>query len=485
MLRNNGRRLPVAAAWGVLILTPFLAVGIVSLIIGKNGFAAVPIWSDELDYWRSVFSWVQYGMRTGYSGIGELPPEVGVLSVHGIGPILLYGGFAYVFGWGYSAILWCNALWVSTGAAALIALVRPKPRAALVIALSMLLYAPFMLYCCTSMTEIANYGLLMLYAGLLHRLHQKVSAPVLIGAVLTVTFMSVYRIIYFVLFLPVVAVACGRKFSWKLVLWLAVTVVVSFLINYFTRMITSPYESGFLYHFLRADFGSAAEMFWFHMLKNLHNYFVLELANFSEVAQRWLYCGAALGCLLGVILSKNKRWLYGLCLALLVMPWAVVILFYETQDWADYRSLAPFLWFVTAWLILNRQKWLPAAWFAGCAAILILLLTGQPEGAFADEYRFDPKPFTADLEELCELIPYDPEAADPFQNTVRTEILELQVMAQLHPGLGVQTGIMYEDNTGKCQWILTRFLRIYVPDFKTVIDNTAGSLYRSTRVLEE
>ena len=45
------------------------------------------------------------------------------------------------------------------------------------------------------------------------------------------------------------------------------------------------------------------------------------------------------------------------------------------------------------------------------------------------------------------------------QNTVRTEILDIQVMAQLHPGLGVQTGIMYEHNTGKSQWILTRFLR--------------------------
>ncbi|MFH1513522.1 MAG: hypothetical protein ABIG45_09240 [Bacillota bacterium] len=485
MLRTGRQRALTAAAWGMLILTPFLAVGIVSLILGKNGFAAMPVWSDELDYWRSVFSWVRYGMHTGYNGIGELPPEIGVLSVHGPGPILLYAWFARAFGWGFSAIILCNALWVSAGAAALVALLRPKARTAVLLSLSMLAYAPFMLYCCTSMTEIANYGLLLLYAGLLYRLHEKLSVPALLFALLTVTFMSVYRILYFLLFLPVVIVAFGKRFSWKLALSVIAVVVFSFFINFFMRKITSPYESGFLYHFLRADFGEAARMFYFHALKNLHNYFVLELANAAEVAQRWLYCGAALFCLLGMIFRKNGRWLYGMCLTLLLLPWAVVILFYETQDWADYRSLAPFLWFVIAWLILQQKKLLPVAYFAGCAAILIMLLTGAPEGAFSDENRFDPKPFSPELQALCEAVPYDPDADDPFLNTVRTEILDIQVMAQLHPGLGVQSGIMYENNTGKSRFILTRFLRITVPGFETVMDNAAGGLYRAAGGLEE
>jgi hypothetical protein len=256
--------------------------------------------------------------------------------------------------------------------------------------------------------------------------------------------------------------------------------VFSFFINFFMRKVTGPYESGFLYHFLRADFAEAARMFWFHAVKNLNGYFVLEMANRSEVAQRWLYCGAAFLCLLGVIFKRDKRWLYGMCLTLLALPWLVVILFYETQDWADYRSLAPFLWFVAAWLLLNKRKFLPIAYFAGCAAILVMLLTGAPEGAFSDENRFNPEPFSADLQTMCEAIPYDPDAADPFENTVRTEIMNIQVMAQLHPGLGVQSGIMYDGNTGRSRWILTRFLRIYVPGFQTVMDTDAGSLYRLT-----
>lgn len=486
MLKTNRSRMATAASWGMLVLTPFLMVGIVSLILGKNGFAAIPIWSDELDYWRSVYSWIHCGMNTGYNGIGELTAEVGTLSVHGIGPILLYAGYAYVFGWGYSSIILCNALWVAAGAAALLALVRPKPRTAVLLSLSMLVYAPFILYCCTSMTELANYGLLMLYAGFLCRLYQKEnSVPMLIGALLTVTFLSVYRIIYFVLYLPVIFVACGRRMNWKTVLWMLAAVVVSFFINLFCSKITSPYASGFLYQFQHALFAEAVRMFWNHMQDSLYNYFVLKMTNVAEVAQRWLYCGVALLCLLGVILKKDSRGLYLLCFLLLLVPWLIVILLYQALDWADYRSLAPFLWFVIAWLLLNRQEALPIAYFAGCAAILIVLLTGAPEGAYADGTRFDPQPFSEDLQALCERITYDPEADDPFENTVRTEILDIQVMAQLDPGLGVETGIMYNDNTGKCRWILTRFLRITVPDFETVLNNKAGALYRSTVDLEE
>ncbi len=485
MASSTGRRALTAAAFATLILTPFLAVGIVSLVLGKNGFAAIPIWSDELDYWRSVYSFVNYGFRTGYIGIGELPPEIGVLSVHGPGPLLLYAWFARLFGWGYSSILLVNALWVSAGAGAFLLLVRPKPRAALFLALSMLVYAPFVLYCCTSMTELANYGLLMLYAGLLYRLREKLTLPVLIGALCAVLFLSVYRILYFLLFVPVAVLACGKKANGKLALWLAAILVVSFLINYCMRLVTSPYESGFLYHFLRADFREAARMFYFHALNNLHAYFMLELANTSEVVQRWLYCGVALLTLLGVIFHKKDRFLYGLCFGLLLLPWAVIILFYETQDWADYRSLAPFLWFVIAWLLLRGQKLVPITYFAGCAAVAAVLFTGAPEGAFADPNRFAPAPFSADLQTLCEAVTYDPDAEDPFQNTVRTEIMDIQVMAQLHPGLGVQSGIMYENNTGKSRWILTRFLRISVPGFETVTDNMAGGLYKKIDGWEE
>ena len=223
----------------------------------------------------ACFRGYTYGMGAGYSGIGELPPDIGVLSVHGPGPLLLYAWFAKVFGWGYSAIILCNALWGISRSDRLCRSGKAQGKhSSAIIALTCCFTRRISSMPAPSMTEIANYGMLLLYAGGLYRLHKKVSLPMLLLALATVTLMSVYRISYFLLYLPVVIVACGRKINRRLVLSVVAVVVVSFFINFFARKITSPYESGFLYHFLRADFIEALRMFWFHLLKNLHGYFV-------------------------------------------------------------------------------------------------------------------------------------------------------------------------------------------------------------------
>ena len=144
-----------------------------------------------------------------------------MLSVHGPGPLLLYAWFANLFGWGYSSILLVQRAVGQRGRGRVSSAGAAQAAHGAFLALSMLVYAPFVLYCCTSMTELANYGLLMLYAGLLYRLREKVTLPVLIGALCAVLFLSVYRILYFLLFVPVAVLACGKKANGKLALWLA------------------------------------------------------------------------------------------------------------------------------------------------------------------------------------------------------------------------------------------------------------------------
>ena len=121
-----GRRFWTLAAWGLLVLAPFLQLAIISLLIGKNAFATYPVWSDEMDYWRNLFSWVHVGLPKGYSGIGEYPAQLGTLSVHGITPQLLYGAFAWVLGLNFHSIVLYNACGCSSGALALCSLARPR-----------------------------------------------------------------------------------------------------------------------------------------------------------------------------------------------------------------------------------------------------------------------------------------------------------------------------------------------------------------------
>ena len=42
MLVSRRQRRLTWAAWGLLVLTPFLVVGVLSLLLGKNGFQSHP-----------------------------------------------------------------------------------------------------------------------------------------------------------------------------------------------------------------------------------------------------------------------------------------------------------------------------------------------------------------------------------------------------------------------------------------------------------
>ena len=65
------RRTATLLGWGLLIASPFLLLAAISLVTGHNAFATYPVWSDELDYWRNLFTWDAVGLRTGYNGMLE------------------------------------------------------------------------------------------------------------------------------------------------------------------------------------------------------------------------------------------------------------------------------------------------------------------------------------------------------------------------------------------------------------------------------
>ena len=42
---------------GLLIAAPFVMLALVSLAVGRNAYRhSLPVWSDELDYWRNLFT---------------------------------------------------------------------------------------------------------------------------------------------------------------------------------------------------------------------------------------------------------------------------------------------------------------------------------------------------------------------------------------------------------------------------------------------
>ncbi len=484
-------------SWALMIFSPFLLLLIISLVLGHNVFDSYPVWSDEMDYWRSLFSWQSVGFQKGYSGMFEVIPAAGTLGVHGITPILLYGWFVKLFGLGYSSIMTCNALWVSMAALVFCALNRPRPTVALFFTALLMTYAPVVLYCVTSMTELFNYALLLFYLAFLLRYHDGRSPWMLMLCCVTVVFGCVYRITYFLLFIPVALVFSRFRFGWRMALSLLLSAVLSILCYALTSRTTAPYIQGFLYHLVRAeDLNTFVRMLLSHTKSNLCDYFTLYYAHSPiEVSFRILYCGVALLCLLCSFLrlkrdQKRPRlrvrfsWDLLACFLLLATALGIITVLYETNDWSDFRTLSPFLWLVLGYLLMRGRPVIPSIALLGSLATLVLLLSIPPVGAYNDTIRFEREADNPSVTQAAALIPYDPEAADPFVNTVRTDLPSLQVSEELHPGLGLQYGFFTTDTTGKSNWILTDQLKCVVNGYEPVLSLPGMKLYRLTQPTE-
>ena len=501
------RRALTIATWVLLILSPVVLMLILSGLLGRNAFQSTPTWTDELDYWRAVYSWLHVGSQTGYSGIGEMTAAVGTLSVHGLSPLLLYAWLGAIFGWGINSIVYFNCLWVAAGALTFCALVRPRAGVAALMSLALMVYAPVVLYCATSMTEFVNYGLLLFYLAFLLRLAivrreaakmpnaepslRRGLAP-LILCTLTVLLCCTYRITYVGLFIPLAVVVSDFRWSRRLAIALATALVLSFALYCISSLYASPFSSGFLYNFLHAGSAQMAlQMFLSHAKANLYDYFIRDTSNAMESLQRWLYCGVALWCLLASFMALRREGnrlrvhfkldsvaLMGFLT--LFLPFAIVVCAYETNDWSDYRTLAPFLWLVIAAMLARGRKLLPALYLAGCAAILAVLVTGAPVGAFGDADRFSAIAPNEGVRELCDAVKYDPAATDPFDNTVRTDMFNADTIAMLDPHIGIQTGWFTPETVGKSRWILTDHLKIPVEGYVQVYRNIFGYVYEHT-----
>lgn len=492
------RRTATLLGWGLLIASPFLLLAAISLVTGHNAFATYPVWSDELDYWRNLFTWDAVGFHTGYNGLLEEFARVGTLGAHGFTAVMLYGWFVKLFGLSYHTIVICNAVWVSLGAAAYCALMRPRAARSALLALCLLLYAPAVLYCASSMTEMFNYALMLFYLAFLGAYRRGRSPWMLLLACLTVTVGCLYRITYFLMFIPVILCYARMKPGLRMAGAAAVAAAVSLGCYLLTSAVTAPYTQGFLYHLLRAaDAGTFVQMLLSHTKSNLMDCFVNTMGAPMEHAFRWLYLGTMALCLLGAFvtvertagrLSLRRRFqprLLG-CFVLLAAAFALIVVLYETNDWSDFRTLSPFLWLTLAYLVTAGRLAVPRVAAAGMAVTLAVMLALPPTGMFAEPEHFEKPEYSEDLAKtIAEYLVPDPDAQNPLTNTLRLDVGTLQAMEQIPPEFGLQYGWFTTESTGKSRWILTDHLKCAVNGYERLTDMSGYKVYRLIESYEE
>ena len=81
------------------------------MIKGYNVLLGLPIWNDEVDYWRELFSFSNCGFAFGKHGFSlGYTAEIGPFGCHGISPIIAWGWYALLFGWNGNSIVIANII---------------------------------------------------------------------------------------------------------------------------------------------------------------------------------------------------------------------------------------------------------------------------------------------------------------------------------------------------------------------------------------
>ena len=485
--RSLGRSLctflPVAAPW--------LLLGLLSIVLKTNVLKANPVWADEIIYFRSLKTVCEAGWPMAANGTFEATAKLGNFGSAGLVPTLLYAPFGFAFGVTPHTILLCNVFWVSVGMLVFLLLRKPSNKVCLLLTGSLMTYVPFILYCITSMTEIFSYALILLYLAFLLTYYEKRSKVSLLFCVLTFALACLYRSYYGWLAVPL-GLSIGRfRFSRKTLLSLLGLLLFGFVCCLVGECFVSTNFNSFLYRLLHAgDFYTAWRMLLSHVKSNLLDVFS---RGECQPIELFLFAGYAfmmLIMLIGAFIGKqNENQKYALRFDLLGMFLLMAALLitticlYDLRDWRGFRILAPILWMAILYTI-SRGDYAASGISAVIAVVsLIWLLTNPPVGAFADPDRFTEPVKNEKLTQAVQFISISDETDDPFANTVRTDLYNLQFAEELDPRMGIQYGWLTTDTVEKSHWLVTDYLRCAVTGYVCAADFGDYKVYE--RVLPE
>ena len=458
----------IASPWILLFITT-------SLIAHQSVYNSVPCWSDELGYWHEILSFSTKGIESGYHCINETIPTCLYFGTHGFGTVSVYTLYEKIFGWNLYSMVIANALFTSLAFFILTALVKMSAKNLLFIVFFYLTYTPLILYSSTSMTELLNFSILIVYFGFLYRYSKQDGNKWLVILLLFCTAISFIRIIYIILFLPVLFKKVERL-NFKSMITLVLWIVFSGLLFVLNNLFVSPYPDSFLNDLLNSNsFTDFFTDFTSHFLENSWNLINPFSENSIQVLQRYFLMVVIIICFIksNVIQSKFKKLDSEFFIVFLILFLFVLINIgaYDVFDWRDYRVLAPILFGCIVYLILNDKTGIIFSSFVfNMVGILFLFLSPQIVESF-NKGRY-----TKPLENpLLNHIEYRMHTASRFENTIVIQELSPAVVLNIPAGIGISYCEVLTD-TLKSKYLFSKN-KLKLKTYHIINSNTTGYLY--------
>jgi len=441
----------------------------------------IPVWSDELSLWHEVLSFSQKGFNFGYYTINEVVPKYLSFGTHGFGTVSVYAFFARHFGWQTFSIVSANVFFLQMAYLSFLILTLPTTRQYIYIILFSISFTPLILFFSTSMSELLNYSVLIVYFGLLYRYFKQGWKLFFIVLTLFCVWVSFIRIIYILLFLPILfkrktEFRFDKKFLFHLLLWF-LSAVTLFVLN---GLFVSPYPDSFLNElFSSAGIAELIYNFAFHFFQNTINFINPVSENLIQVCERYFIIFVTIYSLLksNVLHLKSKKIEieYFIVFLILFLFTFINIAVYDVFDWRDYRVLAPVLFGSILFLIVNENHFIfKSALTINVFIVVILIFSPTVVDSFMAN-RFS-KPVE---NKLLSEIKYDNQATSRFDNTIVLNHFTANEVLNIPAGIGISYCDVLSDKL-KSRFIFSDKM-IKLSTYKLINFNKAGYLYKKEK----
>ncbi|MDU1891284.1 MAG: hypothetical protein E6767_11390 [Dysgonomonas sp.] len=468
----------ILSPWIILFITIFLSKGSISDLH--------PTWSDELGYWHEVLSFSEKGFNFGYYTLNEEAPTLLSFDVHGFGTISAYVPFAKVFGWNYNSIAIANNVYLSLAFLLMVLFVKPSLKKILFITIFCISYMPLILYSSTSMSELLNYALLIIYFSLLYTLIKSESHKKKIFILLLIfcTYISSVRIIYGTLFLPILLEYYKiTSFNFKFFKLSGITIIITALLFYINNLFISPFPESFLKNLIAS--GSVVEFviaLGKHSTENIINYISPFYGKIEEICFRYfmLLIMVLIFWKTELIQTKFRKWnsTYFISFIVLIFFFVINITIYDIFS-GCYRVTAPLFFCVILFLTLFNNTLIIKL------AITANLITGLLSYALPEnrrKYILVKERYTSiTINKTVNSINFIENASSPFDNSIIIdEYFDANIILSLPAGIGFS--ILSHDITDNCKsnYIFSK-KELKLNTYKIIKESNKGFLYEKTK----
>ncbi|HOH74237.1 MAG TPA: hypothetical protein PKW38_00490 [Paludibacteraceae bacterium] len=313
-----------------------------------------PLWSDELSYWHESLSFSQKGFNFGYYTFYEELPNLFSFGTHGIGTISVYAFFANFFGPQYYLIPVANAMLLSFSFIYIVLMEKDKKKL-IMIFLFISTFTPLLLYINSSMSEILNYSLMLIYVLLMSCYSKKESRYCFFLLLMYVTIMAFVRVYYVLLFIPILYLRI-KSFSFKFWGLMLLLLIYAAVLYYIVSLFVSPYPFGYLTDLFNEDSISAfMTSLCCHFCNNLGRFFLFSSSGVENL-QRYYYFIIMVSSFGYWYYSGKVKRMYFIIFGIMFLFMNTVVCFYDVFDWRDFRTLSPILLSCVVFFIIECKN---------------------------------------------------------------------------------------------------------------------------------